>query len=92
MFGPHLLYVATGNCRFPGAYIEKKSVTLPVQCFDSVSSSSAEQKQRRLEWIHLELGLDHTGQTVDAASQICVSASYVDRTATIEIVQHALTA
>ena len=36
--------------------------------------------------------LEATGQTVDAASQICVSASYVDRTATIEIVQHALTA
>lgn len=37
---------------------QQKSISLPVQCFDSVPVSATEQKQRIGEWIQMELLLN----------------------------------
>ena len=67
---------------------QKKAVSLPVQGLDTVSFSAAEQEQRRLKGIHLELCAYHAGQTVDPTPQIRITTGNVHRTAAIEIVQH----
>lgn len=79
---------AIENCRSPGAYTAVKSRLPPSKRLDPVPPPPAEQKQRPLKRVHLELALYQVCQPVNAASQICVSAGDVHRTAAVEIVQH----
>ena len=67
---------------------QQKAVSLPVQCLEPVPPSPAEQKQRPLKGIHLELALYQIGQSINASPQVCVSAGNVHRAAAVEIVQH----
>ena len=83
-----LYFWAIGNCLSPDAYTAVKSRLPPVQRLESVPPSSAEQKQRPLKRIHLELGLYQSGQSINASPQICVSAGDIHRAAATKIVQH----
>lgn len=67
---------------------QQKSVAFPVQCFQTVSSSSAKQEHGFLERIHLKLCFYDRGQTINSSTQVRVSAGYVDRAAAVKIVQH----
>lgn len=71
---------------------QQKAVSLPVQRLEAVPPPPAEQKQRPLKGIHLELALYQIGQSINASTQICVSAGNVHRAAAVEIVQHDLAA
>ena len=67
---------------------QHKTVSLPVQPFDPILPPPAEQKQRVLEWIQLELCLHQPSQTIDPTPQIRVPAGQVHRAAAFEIAQH----
>src|SRR5699024_5968380 len=67
---------------------QQKPVSLPVQCLEPVPPPPAEQKQRPLKGIHLELSLYQIGQPINASLQVCVSAGNVPRAAAPKLVQH----
>ena len=67
---------------------QQKSIALPVQCFDPVPASAAEQEQRIGEWIQLELLLDYAGQTIDSPSEIGVATGNIDLVSSGKIIQH----
>jgi len=67
---------------------QDKSVTFPVQCFDPVPSSAAEEEQCVGEGIQLELLLNKRRQSVYPTAQICVAASDIHPFRAGEVGQH----
>ena len=67
---------------------QQKAISLPVQRLDPVPSPPAEQKQRPLKRVHLELALYQIYQPVNASPRICVPTGNVHRAAAVEIIQH----
>ena len=60
------------------ALIQKcKAVALPIQCFDPVSSSAAEEKQRVAEGIQMELLLHDSSQAIYSSAQIGIAAGNI---------------
>ena len=57
---------------------QEKAVAFPVECFDSVGSPAAEQKQRVGTWIKLELLFNDSSQTINPTAKISVAAGEVD--------------
>ena len=57
---------------------QEKTVALPVECFDSVGSSAAEQKQCVGTRVKLELLFNDGRQTVNPTAKIRVAAGKVD--------------
>ena len=66
---------------------QKETVAFPVERFDPVGSSAAEQKQCVGAWVELKLLFNDRRQTVDTATKIGVAAGEVDLRPA-EIVQH----
>ena len=66
---------------------QEKTVALPIQRFDSVSSPAAKQEQRVCAGIKFELLFNDSRQTVYSATKIGVAAGEVDLRPA-EIVQH----
>ena len=56
---------------------QNESILFPIQSLDPIPAPSAEKKQCIREGVQIEFLLHHSGQTVDAFSQICVAACKV---------------
>ena len=73
----------------PQALIQQqKSIAFPVQGFDPVPASAAEQKQGVGERSQLKLLLNHVGQTIDAPSEVGVAAGDIHFVGSGKIIQH----
>lgn len=68
---------------------QEKAIALPVECFDPVGSSAAEQKQRVGTWVKLELLFNDGRQSVNPTTKVGVAAGKVDLRSA-EIAQHDL--
>ena len=68
---------------------QEKTVAFPVECFDPVGSSAAEQKQRIGTRVKTELLFNDSCQSIDHTAKICVAAGEVDLRSA-EIAQHDL--
>lgn len=68
---------------------QEKTVAFPVECFDPVGSSAAEQKQRVGTRVKPELLFNDGCQSIDPAAKIGVAAGEVDLRSA-EIAQHDL--
>ena len=73
---PHLLLIPRQlvNAAFQTLVQQDEAVLLPIQTLDPIPPPSAEQKQRIREGVEIEFLLNQGRKTVDAFSQICVSA------------------
>ena len=61
------------------AFVEQeKTVALPVECFDSVGSPAAKQKQCVRTRVKFELLFNDSRQTIDLTTKIRVAAGKVD--------------
>ena len=69
---------------------QHKSVSFPVQGFDSVSAPAAEEKQSITERIQMELLLNHGRKAVNSTPQVGVAAGNVHPFCAIEVGQHDL--
>ena len=67
---------------------QHKTISLPIECLDSVTPPTTEQEQRCLNWIEGKLTLDDACQTIYATAQVGVPAGDVDGTCAVEVVQH----
>lgn len=70
-------------------FVQKnKSVSLPIQGFNSIPASAAEQEQCIGERIQIELLLNQNGQTVYPTAQVSVTAGDIDPVSAGEVAQH----
>ena len=65
---------------------QNEAVLFPVQSLDPIPAASAEKEQRIGEGIQIEFLLHHSGKTVDAFSQICVSTGNVYTVGSREVI------
>ena len=70
---------------------QEKAVAFPVECFEPVGSSAAEQEQCIGTRVKMELLFNDSRQTVDPTAKIGVAAGEVDL-CSAEIAQHDLSA
>ena len=57
---------------------QEKTVSFPVECFDSVGSSAAKQKQCVRTRVKLKLLFNNSRQTVNPTAKVSVAAGEVD--------------
>ena len=67
---------------------QHETITLPVQGFNAILPSAAEQEQRVGEGVHLKFLLYQSGQPVDPTAQVGVAAGDEYPLSTIEVCQH----
>ena len=67
---------------------QDKSITFPVQCFNSVPASAAEEEQCIGERIQIELLLDQRSQPIYSTTEVCVTAGNIHPVGTGEVCQH----
>ena len=65
-----------------------KPVAFPVQRFDSIPASAAEEEQGVGKWIQVKLLLYKSGQSVNPASQVSIAAGDIDPVGTGKVAQH----
>lgn len=68
--------------------LTNKPISFPVQGFDAIPASSAEQEKCIGKRIQREFLLNHGCQTVDTTAKICVAAGNVHPIRTSEVGQH----
>ena len=56
---------------------QHKTITLPVQGFNAILPSAAEQEQRVGEWIQVKLLLYQGSQSVNSTAQVGVAALFI---------------
>jgi len=88
---------ASGVLRFPRpleasvfqSLVEQdESVPIPIQPFDPVGTSSAEQKQCLFKWIKPVLFLNQTGQSIDTSAKIGIATRNDNLIRMEEFIQH----
>ena len=65
---------------------QNEAILFPVQSLDPIPTPSTEKEQRIGERIQIEFLLHHSGQAVDAFSQICVSTGNIYAVGSREVI------
>ena len=74
LFGPWPLKTAL----FQPLVQKKKTVGIPVETFNPIISSSAEQKQSVIKGIQLELFLDHSSEAINSSAKIRIACRQIN--------------